>query len=170
MAGQHRGLVEFGLAPNASLQTRCMYVPKGVELVDLTEEIDLSAKAIIDYVTVPVLLKIQAKAAKTRPYAVVGPELGFKTRAGASVATTAVVPGNVLNMLEKDLSEQLNNELKSIDVALDFGGGIEIPSARMSILFEGIYSLGLRNIAIPSEGDAGSAKTRTFLLNVGIRF
>ncbi len=164
------GLVELGLTPNASLQARCMYVPKGVELVDLAEEVDLSAEAIIDYVTVPVLLKIQANTAKIRPYVVVGPELGFRIRAGASVATTAVVPGDILNVLEEDLSDQLNNELESIDVALDFGGGIEIPSERMSFLIEGFYSLGLRNIAIPSEGEDGSAKTRTFLFNIGIRF
>ena len=124
----------------------------------------------IDYITVPILLKIQADTAKIRPYAVVGPELGFKVRAGASVATTAYVPGDILNVAEHDLSDQIDDYSKSTDVALNFGGGIEIPSGRMSILIEGIYSLGLRNIAIPSEGEDGSAKTRTFLFNVGIRF
>ena len=75
-----------------------------------------------------------------------------------------------MNMLEKELTDQVNNELKSTDVALDFGGGIEIPSGRMTVLIEGIYSLGLRNIAVPEEGENGSAKTRTFLFSVGIRF
>jgi hypothetical protein len=164
------GLVELGLGPNASLQARCMYVPKGAGLEDLTEEFDLRATTFIDYITVPVLLKIQADTAKIRPYAVVGPELGFKIRAGASLTTTASVPGDILNMAEKELSDQIDDYSKSIDVALDFGGGIEIPSGRMSILIEGIYSLGLRNIAIPSEGEDGSAKTRTFLFNIGVRF
>jgi hypothetical protein len=164
------GLVELGLSPYASLQARCMYVPKGVGLEDIAEEVDLRATTVIDYVTVPVLLKIQADSEKIRPYAVVGPELGFKIQAGASVTTTSAVPGDILNMLEEDLSRQVNDNLKSTDVALDFGGGIEIPSGRMSFLIEGIYSLGLRNIAIPSEGEDGSAKTRAFLFNIGIRF
>jgi hypothetical protein len=164
------GLVEFDLTPYVSLQARGMYVPKGTSLDDLAEEVDLSATTVIDYITVPLLLKIQAKTGKIRPYAVVGPEIGFKARAGVSLTTTASVPGEILNRLEKELTDQVNNELKSIDVALDFGGGIEIPSGRMSVLVEGIYSLGLRNIAVSSEGDDGSAKTRAFLFNVGIRF
>ncbi len=164
------GLVELGLTPVASLQARCMYVPKGAG-IDATEQgVSFRAETVVDYVTVPVLLKLQAKTAKVRPYVVVGPEFGFKARAAVSISTTVSVPGDLLAELEKELSDQVNNELKSTDVALDFGGGVEIPSGRMSVLIEGIYSLGLRNIAINSDGEDGSAKTRTFLFNVGIRF
>jgi hypothetical protein len=164
------GLVELGLTPVASLQARCTYVPKGTGLEAIEDGISLHAKTIIDYVTVPVLLKLQANTAKVRPYAVVGPEFGFKVRAAVSLSTNASVPRDLLAEVEDELNDQVNNELKSTDVALDFGGGVEIPSGRMSILIEGIYSLGLRNIAMNSEGEEGSAKTRTFLFNVGIRF
>ncbi len=164
------GLVDFGLTPYASLQARCMYVPKGASLDDVADEIDLKATTTINYITVPLLLKIQADADKVRPYVVVGPELGFKVSANASFTTAASVPGDILNQLEQELTDEVNNNLKSPDVALDFGGGIEIPSGRVSVLIEGIYSLGLRNIAIPTEGEEGSAKTRAFLFNVGIRF
>ena len=164
------GLVEFGLTPVASLQARCMYVPKGTGLDAVEDGISLSAKTVIDYVTVPVLLKFQADTVKVRPYVVVGPEFGFKARATVSLSTSASVPRDLLAEVEDELNDQVNNELKSTDVALDFGGGVEIPSGRMTILIEGIYSLGLRNIAVNSEGEEGSAKTRTFLFDVGIRF
>ena len=164
------GLVELGLRPNVSFQARCMYVPKGAHLDDLTEEIELGATTVIDYISVPLLLKIQADVGKVRPYAVVGPEIGFKVRAGASLETTASVPADILSMVEEEISDQVSNSVKSTDVALDFGGGIEIPSGRVSIIIEGLYSLGLRSIAIPDEGEDGSAKTRTFLFNVGILF
>ena len=164
------GFVEFDLGSKISLQARCMYVPKGAALEDVAEEVDLSARTTINYVTVPVLLKIQADTAKVRPYAVLGPEIGFKTSAGASFSTTSSEVREFLSTLESELEDELNNNLKSPDVALDFGGGIEVPSGRMSFLIEGIYSLGLRNIAVVPEGEEGSAKTRTFLLNVGVRF
>jgi hypothetical protein len=164
------GFAEFGLTPTLSLQTRAMYVRKGASLEERDNEVDIRAETTIDYITVPVLLKIQADMAKIRPYAVVGPEIGFKIRSGASLSTTPPVPRDLLDQVEKELSDQVEDNVRSTDVALDFGGGIEIPTRRMSFLVEGIYSLGLRNIATDPEDSEGSAKTRTFLFNVGIRF
>jgi hypothetical protein len=163
------GFVELGLARHAALQARCMYVQKGAAFREVIEDVNLRATAVLDYITVPVLVKIHGETAGIRPYAFIGPELGFKTGTGASAAS-ADVPGQILNMVEKNLSDQFDDYSKSTDIALDFGGGIEIPAGRVSIPIEGTYSLGLRNIAIPSEGENGSAKTRTFLLNVGVRF
>jgi hypothetical protein len=165
------GFVELGLNRSASLQARCMYVPKGAALEDIAEVVDLNASLVVDYVTVPVLLKLQADTPKIRPYAVVGPEIGFKVGTGAAVSSpTASVPQEAVNMLASNLYDQVETGTKSTDVAIDFGGGIEIPSGRFSILMEGIYSLGLRSIAIPAEGEEGSAKTRAFLFNIGARF
>jgi hypothetical protein len=164
------GLIELGLTPVASLQARCMYVPKGTGLDAVEDGISLQAKTVIDYVTVPVLLKLRANTEKVRPYLVVGPEIGFKARSNVSLSTSVSVPRDLLAEVEDELNDQVDNELKSTDVALDFGGGVEIPFRRMSFLIEGIYSLGLRNIAVNSEGGDGSAKTRTFLFNAGIRF
>jgi hypothetical protein len=164
------GLVELGLTPNFSLQSRGVYVPKGVALVDPSGEVDLRAEIIIDYVAVPVLLKFQADRGRIRPYAVVGPELGFEVRTRASVTASSSVPEEIVNIVEDELTHLVDNNSKKTDVALDIGGGVEIPSGRMSILIEGIYSLGLRNIAIPAEGEEGSAKTRTLMFSLGIRF
>jgi hypothetical protein len=164
------GFAEFGLAPNLSLQARAMYVRKGARLEQRIEEVDLRAETTIDYITVPVLLKIRADTAKIRPYVVVGPEIGFKTRAGASLSTNPPMPMDLVAQVEEELNDQVKDNVSSTDVALDFGGGIEIPARRMSFLVEGIYSLGLRNIATDSEDSEGYAKTRTFLFNVGIRF
>lgn len=164
------GFVEFGLHPNVSLQARSMYVPKGARLEEVEDGISVSATTVINYVSVPVLLKLQTDLGKVRPYAVVGPELGFKASAGASLETSAPVPQEILDMVENEIDDQVKNNVKSTDIALDFSGGVEIPSGRLAVLIEGVYSIGLKNIAVPDEGEDGSAKTRAFLFNVGIRF
>jgi hypothetical protein len=61
-------------------------------------------------------------------------------------------------------------KIKSTDFALDFGGGIEVPGKRVSFLIEGIYSLGLMNLVKTPDTDVATAKTRTFLVNLGVRF
>lgn len=168
--GDLGGFIELDLARHVALQARCMYVQKGTVLEQVDEGIVLRATAVLDYITVPVLLKVHGEAEKIRPYAVMGAELGFKTGSRASLAASADVPVGILNMVEQALADEVGENSKSTDIALDLGGGIEIPAGRMSVLVEGIYALGLRNIAIPAEGENGSAKTRTFLLNVGVRF
>ena len=60
---------------------------------------------------------------------------------------------------------------RSWDFAVCLGGGVEIPAGRVSLLAEGLYSIGLRNIAVDVPGgNVTDVKTRTFLANFGIRF
>lgn len=164
------GFAEFELTPTMSIQARAMYVRKGAGLEERIETVDLRAETTIDYITVPVLLKIQVDKAKFRPYAVVGPEIGFKTRSRASLSTSPTISRDLVDPIEKELSDQVEENVRSTDVALDFGGGIEIPSRRMVFLVEGIYSLGLLNIDSDPADNDGHVKTRAFLLSVGVRF
>jgi hypothetical protein len=161
------GFAEFDIAPNLLFQARAMYVRKGARLEERVEDVGIRAETTIDYITVPALLKIRPDTAKIRPYALVGPELGFKTGSRASLSTDPPMPMDLVGQVEEELNQQVKDNVSSIDVALDFGGGIEFPARGMSFLVEGIYSLGLRNIDTDGEGHA---KTKTFLFNVGIRF
>ena len=95
----------------------------------------------------------------------VGPELGFNT--GVSAAVTDAVflaPGEEISV------EDFDDDIESTDIALDFGAGLEIPSRHVAILIEAMYSWGLKNIDASPEVGESEVKTRTFLINVGIRF
>ncbi len=158
------GLAEFELSPVLSFQARGMYVQKGAVLEgDLGNLIGIG-ETVIDYITVPLLLKFSTDVSNVRPYVVVGPEIGFKTRAKATITDATVLDAG------EEFSIDLGDEVRSTDVALDFGGGVEIPYKRVVFLLEGIYSLGLKNISVDSEEGDGEASTRTLLFSVGVRF
>ena len=149
---------EFAVTPNLLIETRGMYVQKGVKASSSEERFTANISA--NYLTFPLLLKVKANRANWKPYFVVGGELGFKTSSGASLFAYG----------QEEQDEDFNDGVKSTDFALDFGGGIEVPGKRVSFLIEGIYSLGLMNLVEVLDPDVTSAKTRTFLVNVGVRF
>lgn len=152
------GFAEFGVTPNLLIEARGMYVQKGVKATSSEERFTANISA--NYLTFPLLLKVKANRANWKPYLVVGGELGFKTSSGA----------NLFAYGQEEEDEDFNDGVKSTDFALDFGGGIEIPGNRVSFLIEAIYSLGLMNLVETPENDVAVAKTRTFLVNLGVRF
>jgi opacity protein-like surface antigen len=149
---------EFAVTRNLFLEARGMYVQKGVKGTSSEER--FTANISMNYLTFPLLLKVKANQASWKPYLVIGGELGFKTSAGA----------NLFNNGRVEEDEDFNDGVKSTDFALDFGGGIEVPGKRVSFIIEGIYSLGLMNLVEVPDADVVSAKTRTFLVNLGVRF
>jgi hypothetical protein len=155
------GFVEFGLSRNIFLEARGMYVQKGADARGRGMETGFSAEAMANYVTFPVLLKVKHISELWRPYLVVGPEVGYNTSA------KAVVRGPAGTLEDPDFDEGV----RSWDFAVCLGGGVEIPAGRVSLLAEGLYSIGLRNIAVDVPGgNVTDVKTRTFLANFGIRF
>jgi hypothetical protein len=95
----------------------------------------------------------------------VGPEVGFKTGAEA-IVTDAVF----LSRGEAVPVEDFEENIDSTDVALDFGAGLEIPTQRVAVLIEALYSWGLKNVDRTPEVGESAVRTRTFLVNVGVRF
>ncbi len=155
------GFIEFGLSRNVFLETRGMYVQKGADAKGRGLEQDFRAEAMANYVTFPVLLKVKHISDLWRPYLVVGPEIGYKTSA------KAVVRGPLGVEDDADFDEGV----RSMDFAMCLGGGVEIPAGRVSILAEGLYSVGLRNIAnVSADDNITNVKTRTFLISFGVRF
>ena len=159
------GFVEFDLSQTLALQARGMYVQKGVSLSgDLGDGVR-GGYIDAEYFTVPMLLMYRPDVPRIRPYVMVGPELGFNT--GVSAAVTDAVfltPGEEISV------EDFDDDIESTDIALDFGAGLEIPSRHVAILIEAMYSWGLKNIDASPEVGESEVKTRTFLINVGIRF
>lgn len=158
--GNVGAFAEFVLSRNLSLEARGMFVQKGVEAGQVAGIID-GAVFSADYLTFPVLLKVKPDFSNWRPYLAVGPELGLRTGAKAVVYRGST----------EDTIGDFEDDIASTDFALDFGGGAEIPAGRVSVVIEGLYSLGLKNTdAARDAGAPQSVKTRTFMINAGLRF
>jgi hypothetical protein len=152
------GFVEIGLTPFLSLEGRGIYNQKGVDADDVHGR--FNAQVTVDYLSFPVLLKVELGSAVWKPYFLVGPEIGFKTNAKTLLRSgTAEVDDPFFD-----------DNIESTDFALDFGGGIDFPAERFSFLVEVVFSLGLTNIVVTPNADMASAKTRTLLIHFGIRF
>lgn len=103
----------------------------------------------IDYIQVPVLLRLNIGTRRSRAFAVygiVGPALSVKVADEVEGFT-------------------IDNDFEGLDVGLVFGGGIEISR----LILEGRYERGLRAIN-DAFSSATEIRTRTFTALLGIRF
>jgi hypothetical protein len=132
-----------------AFQPEALFSMQGTKFTDEGE----SAKIKIDYFQVPLLGKF--KLMKGSPVAVlVGPTLGFRTRAKIEVAGAP-----------DDFSDEFEDEIKRFDVGLVTGVGIDAGR----LVLDGRYTWGLMNIAKDSS-DPGTAKNRVFSVTLGVRF
>jgi Outer membrane protein beta-barrel domain len=146
------GFVAIRFDGGFSLQPEVLYTQKGVR-IDVSEggfTADLRYKA--DYVDIPVLARYTFGKG-VRGYVFGGPSFDISMSAKMSVGVFG----------ESD-EEDISDEVESFEIALVFGGGIELGP----ILVEARWSEGLTNVAANDTGT--SLKTRTILLLGGIRF
>jgi len=113
------------------------------------------------YLQIPILFKVKFLRGMVRPYAFVGPNIGFNLSATSTIA--GVGPG-----VDGDTDIKANTS--STNFALDFGGGAEVKVAPMISLVGDIrYSLGLSNIN-STPGVTQTSETRGFQILVGASF
>jgi len=100
----------------------------------------------LDYIAVPVLLKAKFDAGSGfKPFIVAGPDVSFRISSATGI--------------------------KTLDFALDFGGGFEVEvSPGVSLLATGRYSLGLTNVIDTAVVPGGDAKTRGIHIMGGVGF
>ena len=159
------GLVAFDLSNAVSLELRLAWHSKAVRWSDTTAVPATESTVHINYLSVPVLVRITARAGHARPYCVVGGEVAFKTGASLAVSLRTPRPTD-----PSPTTPDLNDQVQPTDVAIDAGAGLEVPAGRVSVFVEGLYSHGLRNIAVSPANYFDVARTRTVHLNAGIRF
>lgn len=145
--------VEFGLTGHVFLEGRVTFTQKGAKGTVPGAGLDL--RFLIDYVTVPVLLKVKG-GGRLRPFLLAGPEIGFKT--GAKVR---------VSLGDQSQEEDVDDDVNSTDFSASFGAGLEIPAGKVDVFLEGVYSLGLKDV---SDADDGEVKTRAFVVSAGLRF
>ncbi len=126
------GICEVDLGPNVKLSLQPSLVRKGTriayEVKGQEERVD-SVDIRIDYITLPVLLKVMTGGG--RFYISGGLEIGFPIQAEheTSSAKTNIKEG-----------------LTDLDLAADFGIGFHVPLGRPVMFFELRYTQSLRNI------------------------
>jgi hypothetical protein len=155
IGGAFLGL-DFG--ESLSVETRVTFVRTSAEIVATANGLRATGEAQVDYLSVPLLLRVRLRGHAVAPFLVAGPELGFKT--GAQLRTT-------INGVTQD-DPEFDETIASRHYSLNIGSGLEIPAGKITVILEGLYSHGLNDI---DEGsDVEQAKIRGFRVTAGLRF
>ena len=145
------GVLSFGLGETLALQLNPMFLQKGVKAKATELGITLETELKASYIEVPAMLKFAFGSSDTKPYAMVGPTVGFLLSA-------------------KQDETDIKDDVKSIDFGLTFGGGVSLPMGNNTVFVEGRYSLGLSDINDDSDPNADKVKTKGIQIMAGITF
>ena len=133
------------------LQPEVLYAMKGAK----QEEFGLESKLLLDYIEVPVLARVSRGSPGTRTwYLTAGPAFGWLARAKARADF-----GGATEEID------LKDDVKSYDIGLAAGGGVEFGS----ILVDARYTHGLSDIDKDTSDDV-KVRNRAVSLTVGFRF
>jgi hypothetical protein len=165
-AWAHEGLNEpivgaflaFNLSKSFAIQPEVLYLSVGA-FQEAEVEGDLLRLAYsYYYIHVPVLAKLHlVNSGKIRPVIFAGPAVGFLT----AFKERSYVNGDL--SMENDISELI----KSTNFSVVFGGGMEFRLAKLLLLLDVRYDLGLSDVN--KSGD-GFTKTRALIFMAGLGF
>ena len=142
---------DIGLGDMFSVRPEGLYSQKGFELAGGDAELS------IDYIEVPVLLVARFGESTIRPLVFAGPVIGFESKCEVSALGESADCGD-------DPDDPVETE--STDFGAAIGGGVEFDAGGFTLLFDGRYTLGLRDV----DPGSGSAKNRawSFMAGAGI--
>ncbi len=139
------------VAPLLALQPEVMYAPKGAQATVL----GVTGKNKVDYLEVPVLLKLMLPVPGLHPSIFAGPYVGYKARC-------SVVAGDV-----SQSCTDAGVNVKSTDFGATFGGGIEMPLLpKINALVDARYDLGFSKIE--DATNPSNATNRSLNISVGL--
>jgi len=121
---------------------------------------DAEVRAKVDYLAVPVLLRLRVPRQGPTAYALVGMEAGAKFQA------ESVLSFEGMEVEDPDFDDNTRES----NLAIDVGGGLEIPLGRGTVLLEALYAHGVRDITAGREPGEPGVRTRNFRVSVGFRF
>lgn len=150
-------LVDVGLGKRLALNFEPMYVRKGGEInVALGDSFaeGFAVSLRLDYLELPVLLKVRFGEGGVRPYLLAGPTAGYR------LSAKATAEGETMDT--KDTFEEW-------DFGISAGAGLAFPAGKATAFLEARYGLGLVNVGKETNEDE-SLKTRTLLVLAGVSF
>lgn len=152
------GFVTIQVARAFAIEPEVLYVRKGAKIEPSGGG---KGKFRVPYVEIPVLAKFRVPprgSSIVSPHAYVGPALAFKTGCHASFTDgTTTISG-------KCDAQPFDAKIKSTDVSLVFGAGVDIGRA----MIDARYDLGLSQL--DNSGANMDSKNRTFYLLAGWTF
>jgi len=166
------------LFPLLSLQSEILYSEKGAkfdfpfdDFNDLNGFGSASVDASIDlkYLEVPVLLRAGLPIPGFSPFVYAGPAFAFNLSAEMSYDIDVTVNGMQFSESE---SEDIKDDIKSFDVGIVVGGGLEFGLPMLKLHAEARYTMGLGSILDidNGNGDDFDLKNGVISLMVGVTF
>jgi len=174
------GILQLDLAGPVSLVVEPTYIQKGVNVEgnNILFEIEgqqyqlnnLKVSYKLEYLEIPVLLKVNIPLPMVKPYAEVGPTIGLNL--SSSFTTDITYAG-------QDMSEDTDNKdnTSSTEFGLAFGAGVEYSiSPLVSFVIDGRYSLGLSDLskdqanADQQQGQNPKIKSSGIQFTLGVLF
>lgn len=144
----------YKLSDGLEIQPEVYYTRKGAKEKGITDTETFDYDFALDYIEVPLLLKISFPIEKLliRPIVFAGPAISFNTNAKIS---------RVINGYTYDVSYDY---IKSTEISLILGAGISIPSKHYDWGFDLRYVIGLTKI--DDSGENLNAKNNVINFNV----
>lgn len=148
---------EIGFGPMFAVQVEPTYDQKG----DKFEQGSAKQTSTATFLEFPILFKVKFLQGSFKPYAFVGPSIGFTL--SSKVKVEGAGPGF-------DGETDNKNNTSSTDFALAFGGGGEYKVAqKVGITGDVRYALGLSNLN-KAAGSTTTVKSRGFQILFGVLF
>jgi opacity protein-like surface antigen len=148
------GVLDLGVTKHVSLRLTPMYLQKGAKTdgIDVTKvssgEVDSTGIARIRaaYFELPIFLKATAKTGPLQPYVMAGPNF-------------SLILNSKLKFVDQETSQEneanADDIIKSVDIGLGFGAGVNVPLGRYHLFVESRFVYGLYNII--EEGKAADS-------------
>ncbi len=152
------GVAEYSLSPMIALSVQPMYSQQGSKFkIDglVVNPLSTESTVKLNYIDIPVMLKVQFGSSSAKPYVTSGFTLGFLTSA-------------------KSGSVDFKDELKGTNISWNIGGGLSLPAGGRTFFIEGRYMLGLSDIydgpqPVPFSV-VSELKTKGFQVMAGLTF
>jgi len=144
------GIATYPLSNGLALQAEPMLLQKGGKVTEYDETFTLK----ILYIEIPVFLRYNFEVSESViPYAILGPNLGF--RASAKV----IFPDGG--------SEKINDDFSGIDFGLGLGGGADVPLGSLIVFGETRYVFGFNDIN--NESGESTVRNRGLQILFGVK-
>ena len=148
------GYVRFPITERVGFEPEALFTMKGVKL-DQAGGGGGTVSVRINYLDVPLLVRYETSPNNGRRlYAMAGPSFGIKLSQSGQLDGS----GSTLDL-------DLDSGLKSLDLGLAFGGGVEYER----YLIEGRFVAGVTDVASTTYDHADSLRNRTFLVLFGFK-
>lgn len=162
----------LNLSDYFSVQPEIMYVTKGAgfsetQALEGVAEVSLELQLKLEYIECPVLLKVNFPIGQNiRPGIFGGPYIAYNMKASVLAIGEVTVAGQVVESEEFD--EEID-DVEHLDYGFVVGGCLEFNVGAATVIFDGRYTKGLRNL-LEGSGIDETAKNQTIVFMVGLGF